>query len=404
MAKNLALKSFRLKNFKAIKDSGVVKFTPLTVLIGDNGSGKSSLIEGLETYQKIVVGGVDRALDKWRGFDYVVNPSREHKDVDGQASKISRQIEITLSGSIDSQAFKTSIQFGSTDVLRNVRIENERVYFGRNKILERDSTGSVQTFGTRNPTFAIPDKNSIIAPWIFVTDDETLVEQMPVRELLTLSRSILEWQFVKLVPGLMGDPQRWHGADGKVRLWEDGFNIAEFLLDIQRLDENAFYGILETMQFVLPQLQDLRPAISSEFERSVYILAKEGNLNIPGWMLSQGTLRILALLALFRHPEPPPVIIIEEIENGLDPRAIHLIVEEMRNVVESGRSQVIVTTHSPYLLDLLPLWSIVLVEREKDKGPVFFRPDEQPELDSWLERFGPGQLYTMQGLRLGASQ
>ena len=57
MAKNLALKSFRLKNFKAIRDSGVVKFTPLTVLIGDNGSGKSSLVEGLSTYQRIVTKG-----------------------------------------------------------------------------------------------------------------------------------------------------------------------------------------------------------------------------------------------------------------------------------------------------------------------------------------------------------
>ena len=56
----------------------------------------------------------------------------------------------------------------------------------------------------------------------------------------------------------------------------------------------------------------------------------------------------------------------------------HLIVEELRNVVESGRSQVIVTTHSPYFLDLLPLWSIVLVERTEDKGPVFTRPGDNP--------------------------
>ncbi|OAD19104.1 hypothetical protein THIOM_005279 [Candidatus Thiomargarita nelsonii] len=46
---------------------------------------------------------------------------------------------------------------------------------------------------------------------------------------------------------------------------------------------------------------------------------------------------------------------IEEIENGLEPRTIHLIVEEIRNVVESSKTQIIVTTHSPYFLDLLRL-------------------------------------------------
>jgi len=42
----------------------------------------------------------------------------------------------------------------------------------------------------------------------------------------------------------------------------------------------------------------------------------EGDFKIPDWLLSSGTLRILALLALFRHPTPPPLIVIEEIENG----------------------------------------------------------------------------------------
>ena len=71
MSNELALKSFRLKNFKAIRDSGVVKFTPLTVLIGDNGSGKSSLIEGMQTYQRIVTDGLDEAMNVWRGFENI---------------------------------------------------------------------------------------------------------------------------------------------------------------------------------------------------------------------------------------------------------------------------------------------------------------------------------------------
>ena len=58
----LPLQTFRLRNFKAVRDSGEVHFTPLTVFIGNNGSGKSSLIEGLETFQSIVLHGLDDGL------------------------------------------------------------------------------------------------------------------------------------------------------------------------------------------------------------------------------------------------------------------------------------------------------------------------------------------------------
>jgi len=107
------------------------------------------------------------------------------------------------------------------------------------------------------------------------------------------------------------------------------------------------------------------------------------------------------LLAVLRHPKPPPLIVIEELENGLDPRTIHLIVDEIREVVESEASQVIITTHSPYLLDLLDLSHVVLVERI-DEQPVFTRPADEASLQTWRKKFGPGKLYTMN--RLGSRQ
>ena len=65
----LTIGSFQLKNFKAVQDSGTVKFTPLTAFIGNNGSGKSSLIEGLQTYQSIVSSNLDNAMRIWHGFE-----------------------------------------------------------------------------------------------------------------------------------------------------------------------------------------------------------------------------------------------------------------------------------------------------------------------------------------------
>ena len=141
-------------------------------------------------------------------------------------------------------------------------------------------------------------------------------------------------------------------------------------------------------------MHNLKPVLTDVLGRQTHLEMTEEDFEVMGWLLSTGTLRVLALLALFRHPEPPPLIVIEEIENGLDPRTVHLIIDEIRDVVESGRSQVIVTTHSPYLLDLLPLSSILLVERVEGE-PQFNRPADDDSLAIWTKRFAPGKLYTM---------
>ena len=92
---------------------------------------------------------------------------------------------------------------------------------------------------------------------------------------------------------------------------------------------------------------------------------------------------------------------VDELENGLDPRAIGFVVEEIREAVENGGKQVIATTHSPYLLDKLTLAHVVTVERSPGGPPIFRRPDNDPALVSWAERFAPGSLYTMGLFRAG---
>ena len=164
-------------------------------------------------------------------------------------------------------------------------------------------------------------------------------------------------------------------------------------MEIRRVDPGAFEGILEILHYVLPYARDLQPALTSELQRAVYLQLTEKNFKVPGWLLSTGTLRLVALLALLRHPDPPPLIVVEEIENGLDPRTIHLIVNEIRSALDEQKTQVVLTTHSPYLLDLLDLSQIVLVER-KDGQPVFSRPIDNKAVQDWAKKFSPGKLYT----------
>ena len=92
------------------------------------------------------------------------------------------------------------------------------------------------------------------------------------------------------------------------------------------------------------------------------------------------------------------MIVVEEIENGLDPRSVHLLVEEMRTAVLAGTTQVVLTTHSPYLLDLLTLDHLVVVERDTLGQPQFTRPADLEGLQRWASEFAPGKLYTMGNL------
>ena len=117
-----------------------------------------------------------------------------------------------------------------------------------------------------------------------------------------------------------------------------------------------------------------------------------------GEIFSGGLMLALPLIATLLDPDPPPVLFIEEVENGLDPRTVGLVVDLMRAAAQSGRTQVIATTHSPYLLDMLDLDDVLLCERG-DKGPAFSWPASRKEMKAWRDKFMPGRLYTMNALQ-----
>lgn len=371
----MSLQSLRIRNFKAVVDSKTVKLGPLTAFIGNNGAGKSSLIEALETYQAIVRDGLDLAMQRWLGIEHVRHKAQEAKERMGQlVNPISFELAL---GESPRKVRRLAMTVNNDPAANRMLIASERMTRLDGTWTERDPGGSLQSYG--------PGRSML--PYAL---DEDLVRA---------AVEVLAWQFLTLSPERMGLPVPQQRTKGAVRLANDGSNVADFLLDLRRQDANAFNGIVETMAFVLPYAKDIQPTLtSSEIERKAWLQLSEDTFKVPGWLLSTGTLRMLALLALLRHPSPPPLIVVEEIENGLDPRSIHLIVEEIRGAVLSGVTQVIVTTHSPYLLDLLTLEHLVVVERDAEGHPRFIRPADNENLQTWAQEFAPGKLYTMGNL------
>ncbi len=378
---SLRLQSVRLRNFKAVVDSRTVKLGPLTVFIGHNGSGKSSLIEGLETYQAIVIEGLDSAMQRWLGIEHARHKGVEAKE---RAGKPLNPLAFDLNiGASARKSTRVEMAVNNDAAANRMFIAHEKAAHANGWYVEKaiDRAGSAQEPG-----------RSILGTG---GDGHRKVAQ-----------HVKAWQFMSLQPERMGLPVPQQRTGGRVRLLKDGSNIADYLLDIQRLDEqlktSVLEGIVRTMAYVLPYARDLQAALTSELERKAYLQLTEGSFKVPGWMLSTGTLRVLALLATLRHPQPPPLVVVEEIENGLDPRSIHLLVEEIRTAVLTGVTQVVLTTHSPYLLDLLKLDQLVLVARDAAGEPRFHRPADDAKLAEWSREFAPGRLYTMGSLHEAA--
>ena len=384
--KKLAVSALRIKNFKAIRDSGTLKLTPLTVFIGNNGSGKSSIIEALEALQRIAVDGLDEAMNVWRGFEHVWNNSVGHKLVSGKGDKRwhSNPITFSLKGSSDRGAYRYAGGISIGEGANSLFIVEELLKLNSNRSINRDIDGNIV---------------------------ETL-KQPTSRQQLELGESVLSkylrkfvrnWQFVSLITEQMTLPIPQHRTGTKVRLNKDGSNISEYLRYLRDEHRPSFNSMIQQIQQIVSYATDIQPELTPIIERTVYIQLTEGNYKIPSWMLSTGTLRLIALVALLNNPDPPPLIAIEEIENGLDPRSIQLIASLLKSVALSGKTQLIVTTHSPYLLDLMNLEDIVLVERQNGI-PVFRRPSDDQDIVKWGKDFYPGKLYTMgkftQGLEL----
>lgn len=358
MKSSLSLSSFKLLNFKAIQDSKIIKFKPLTAFIGNNGSGKSSIIEALESFQTLALQGIDAAMQPWHGFEYIWNRSTRHKNKPVTANPMI----FRLSGLSNDKKFKVRLGLSASENYDKVKFKE--YYYGN------DSSK--------------------------FTDGSQYIVNGEIKD-TNLKAFVENWQFLKLVPHLMTEPVFQKRTYGKIILDKTGFNIAEYLQSIRDMNIQAFNGIVETVKAILPYADDLQPTITSELERKVYLTLTEKNISIelPGWLLSTGTWRLICLLAVLRHPEPPSVVIIEEIENGLDLRTVHLLIDELRYFVESGRGQVILTTHSPYLLDLLSIDHIIVAERDDSGSPQFIRPSSEEELEEWAKKFSPGRLYTM---------
>lgn len=140
-----------------------------------------------------------------------------------------------------------------------------------------------------------------------------------------------------------------------------GEDLAAFLNTLRTIDPKQFSAIEKSLRTLVPQVEriDVAPNNLGEVELKL----QENGVLLPARLASEGTLRMLGLLAVASASEPSTLIAFEEPENGIHPRRIRLVAEFLKTRTRMGGTQFIVTTHSPLLPDLLPQENLYVCKR-----------------------------------------
>jgi predicted ATPase len=161
------------------------------------------------------------------------------------------------------------------------------------------------------------------------------------------------------------------------------------VLNRLRRDPTVKARVLQALRKLYDGIEDYDVQIEGG---TVQVFFQERGITVPATRLSDGTLRYLCLLAILCHPNPPPLVCIEEPELGLHPDIIPTIAELLREA--SSRCQLIVTTHSDILVDAMTDTPEVLLVCEKREGATHLQRLSRTDVQVWLDRYRLGELWT----------
>lgn len=169
----------------------------------------------------------------------------------------------------------------------------------------------------------------------------------------------------------------------------DGSNLPLVVGDLKNADPERFARWIKHLQTSLP-LADIEVK-EREADRHLYLLTRwRPDLEIPSWLLSDGTLRMLALTVLAYVPTTEAVYLVEEPENGIHPLALETVFQSLSSVYEG---QVCVATHSPLLLHLADPKQILCFTLTPSGATSVVRGHEHPRLKEWRGRVDLAELF-----------
>lgn len=343
--------------FRNLKQVSGVEMPELSVLIGGNGVGKSTVIRFVDFLKQIQQGRLQRYVMENGGGDDQLFMGSNH------TSSITAQLKFELgSGGFAEYAF----ELGYRSIGDGLYIERE----GWRRVGQIDKNAGLWSFvsdGDRGT-----GKESALA----IQADET------ARSIHRFLADMAVYQFHNT--SVNAAINKYWDVTDCYRLRSDGGNLAAVLLDLKKNDPRRYSIIVRQIQRFVPTLEDfeLNP-VEASGKVMLKWRSRFSDKTFGAHLTSDGSLRLFCLVTLLSLPEErlPSVICIDEPELGLHPYAVELVAEMVKIVAR--KRQVILATQSPYLVDCFELENVIIAESRG--GETSLKTLPRQEYQRWLD-------------------
>ena len=170
----------------------------------------------------------------------------------------------------------------------------------------------------------------------------------------------------------------------------DGSNLPWVVDALRKKDPGKFSEWVDHVRTALPDIEDIQTTQRPEDLHRYLILVYQGGLQVPSWITSDGTLRLLALTLPAYLSDFRGVYLIEEPENGIHPRAVETIVQSLSSVYEG---QILMATHSPVILSVVEPNDVLCFAKTSEGATDIVVGSEHPRLRDWRREENLGVLF-----------
>lgn len=370
------IEGFRVQNYRSLKDVTLGKLsaqqaddplTPLTVVIGKNGVGKSTLFDAFGFVADCLSSDVEVACDmKQRGgFERMLSRGSTGSirfEIYYREETQERPITYELSITRD----ESGRPFVEYETLKQRRKGQKR---GRPFPFLRLSHGK-GTVWAGEEAVEIEGEEDRTQQNVELTD----LRQLGIATLGTLKEHPRIKRFRDFLKGwylsyFHPDAARSLPSAGPQKhLNIHGDNIGNVVQFLEREYKDRFKAILNRIAVKIPGIQKIDTKITDD--NRVLLRFNDGAFGDPFFaqQMSDGTLKVFAYLLMMEDPDPPPFICIEEPENGLYHKLLEALAKEFRSHAtgKKGAPQIFVTTHQPYFVDALTPKEVWILEKASD--------------------------------------
>jgi len=349
----MKLESIKLKNFRAFKEASMQNIPNFCVLVGANGTGKSTVFSIFDFLKNAMSSNVNVALTKLGG-------SRGFDEVRSRNSKGPIEIELKFRKDKDSPLATYFLQINE---------KNGRAYVQREFLkYRRGSTGRPWYFlnFSEGRGLAVTNEESILRRSFREEDLERSEQTLKSNDILAV-KGLAQFSNFPIVAALGNMIENWHVSDFHIdrarneqeagyaeHLSREGENLSLVLQFLYNNHREVFDRILRIMSRRVPGVTNVEPKTTEEGR--ILLKFRDGAFEDPflARYVSDGTIKMLTYLVLLNDPSPHPLLCVEEPENQLYPSLLEELAEEFRSYARKG-GQVIVSTHSPDFLNAVQL-------------------------------------------------